>query len=249
MTWSQIGEAWQEARQALEFVTTCQDKIEDAETTLDRARALLPAYLPFLYATRRPGFDTTWHAAAAATAALDRQMKRPREGDGEAASAATREQMEQFNNELSSATEDLRSPLEQLERPFLHDAVAELIRQSEAARPAPQVAVEIEAMLSTPFPTAADRLALWRAGTALDRRIAGLPPRTDVASSHAGTDSGRVEVARGQVARRANRLAALLNLTGEDASAKNLEAGVKLSEEVGALSRVSGAEARSEPRP
>ena len=51
------------------------------------------------------------------------------------------------------------------------------------------------------------------------------------------------------MARRATRLAALLNLTGEDATAKNLEAGVKLSEEVGALSRASGAESRSDDAP
>ena len=175
VTWTQIGEAWQKARQDLDFVATCQDKIEDAETTMDRARAILPAYLPFLYATRLPGFDTTWLAAANATVALDRQMKRPLEGDGEAASAATREQMEQLNNDLTAATGEVRFPLEQLERPFLHDAVRELIRQSEAARPDPQVAVEIEAILVTPFPAAADREALWRAGTALDRRLAAFP--------------------------------------------------------------------------
>ena len=90
---------------------------------MDRARAILPAYLPFLYATRRPGFDTTWLAAATATVALDRQMKRPREGTGEASSALTREQMEQLNSDLTAATREVNLPLEQLERPFLRDAV------------------------------------------------------------------------------------------------------------------------------
>ena len=159
-------------------------------------------------------------------------MSRPRGNDGETASALTREQMEQLNNELTATIRDLRFPLEQLERPFLHDSVRELIRQSEAARPDPQVAVEIEAILVTPFPTAADRAALWSAGAALDLRLAALPPRADTPSSSPGTEDGRVDLARSQVTSRATRLAALMYLTGEEATAKNLGAGVELSKEV-----------------
>ena len=94
VTWTQIGDAWQKVREHLLFVGSCQDKIEDCEqSTMSPVRAMLPAYLPFLYATRRPGFDAPWLAAANATVALDKQMSRPRGNDGETASALTREQM------------------------------------------------------------------------------------------------------------------------------------------------------------
>ena len=38
VTWAQIGEAWQKARQDIDFVATCQDRIEDAQTTMRPCR-------------------------------------------------------------------------------------------------------------------------------------------------------------------------------------------------------------------
>ena len=42
VTWTQIGDAWQKARKDLEFVANCQDKIEDAQSTMSRGEPCCP---------------------------------------------------------------------------------------------------------------------------------------------------------------------------------------------------------------
>ena len=83
---------------------------------------------------------------------------------------------------------------------------------------------------------------------ALDRRLSELPAGT-AAGPEPSSDANRAEAVRSQAARRAKRLASLLDLVGEDAAAKNLGAAVELNDQVNALSQASGADSSSEWAP
>lgn len=237
VSWEKVREVCDQVSKDLDFVTACQDRIEEAQTTLNRTRAMLPAYLPFLHATFKPNLENNWLSAAEATVVLDRLLLEPGGNDG--SSSPAREDLEQLNNDLTAAIRNVKTSLEQLERPFQADNVSELLSQIES-RPEPQTAVEIEALLTTPFLTVSDRSALWRGLGALDRKLGELPVRGDMTTAESEADAGRADIARGQAARRAKRLAALLYLTGADAMAANLGGAVELTREVNALNRAPG---------
>ena len=237
VSWEKVREVCDQVFKDFDFVTACQDRIEEAQTTLNRTRAMLPAYLPFLHATLRPNLENYWLSAAEATVVLDRLLLEPGGNDG--SSSPAREDLEQLNNDLTAAIRNVKTSLEQLERPFQADNVSELLSQIES-RPEPQTAVEIEALLTTPFLTVSDRSALWRGLGALDRKLGELPVRGDMTTAESEADAGRADIARRQVARRAKRLAALLYLTGADAMAANLGGAVELIREVNALNRAPG---------
>ena len=82
VSWEQVREVCDQAFKDLDFVTACQDKIEEAQTTLNRTRAMLPAYLPFLHATLKPNLENNWLSAAEATVVLDRLLLEPGGNDG-----------------------------------------------------------------------------------------------------------------------------------------------------------------------
>ncbi|MGA9922416.1 MAG: carboxypeptidase-like regulatory domain-containing protein [Isosphaeraceae bacterium] len=237
VSWEKVREVCDQVSKDFDFVTACQDRIEEAQTTLNRTRAMLPAYLPFLHATLRPNLENNWLSAAEATVVLDRLLLEPGGNDG--SSSPAREDLEQLNNDLTAAIRNVKTSLEQLERPFQADNVSELLSQIES-RPEPQTAVEIEALLTTPFLTVSDRSALWRGLGALDRKLGELPVRGDMTTAESEADDGRADIAHRQVARRAKQLAALLYLTGADAMAANLGGAVELNREVNALNRAPG---------
>jgi hypothetical protein len=238
VSWDRLRQSCEAAVKDLEFVTACQDKIEDAKTTLNRMRAMLPAYLPYLNASRRPNLDNIWLSAAEATVILGRRLDKPPTSD-KTAPAPTRDELEQLNGDLTAATVTVKSSFEQLERPFQSDSVREILGQIES-KPDPQAAAEIEALLSTPFLTVEDRAALWSGARVLERRLGELPVRGDTPTADSVTDARRADIARSQIARRGKRLAALLYLTGADAIAANLSGAVELTKELNALNRAPG---------
>jgi hypothetical protein len=238
-SWSQIAELWEATRTELVFAASCQETIEDAATTLDRARALLPEYLPFLAATEKPALDQAWLSAIEAATLLQHRLVPPT-GEGSAAFAA-REQLELLSSELGAASRRLKNHLATLERPFQPDAVQALVARALAAGPGSPVGGEIEALLGTPFLRTPDRVALWKAMVALDRRLGGLSIQPNVGPDTAD-DPNRADRVRDQVARRARRLAALLDFAGEETTARNLDASVDLAGEINAISKDSASQ-------
>lgn len=234
VSWDQIRNACEPAVRELNFILGFQDKIEDAQTVLNRARACLPAYLAYLRATQRLDLDSAWQTATDAAVALDRRLQKPPVREN-AAPGLSHDELEQLSGELNEALATVRSALRQLERPFQAEAVKDLTRRMGSS-PEPRLAAEIEAMLTTPYLDVKDRAALWKAGRELERRLGELPVRDE----NPAAEPRRADAARNQVSRRAKRLEALLRLTGAEEMASNLGGAVELTNAVNALDPITG---------
>src|SRR5205085_1389975 len=94
--------------------------------------------------------------------------------------------------------------------------------RSESVPPDPNLAWQIDALLTTPFVSAQDpyqdRQALWAAQRFLDKRLGERPMRNgpDVAAA------GRGEPPRDRARRRFERMAAFLKLAGDEKNAQRL---------------------------
>ena len=143
----------------------------------------------------------------------------------------SREGLSQLGGELVDATQKLETELTALLRPFQSESLRGLVRECESRsdRPRPQLAEEIESILATPFPAAADRARLWKAAQVLDRRLGDLDFDTPGSiNDSTATKADRKEVVRELAARRVDRLAALLQLAGPAAAGDQRGASVDL---------------------
>ena len=221
----QILQAWQRVADAYAAIDNGQDSIRRARRVLDRAHAVLPAYLPYLEGTGRAGREDEWHQAAQAAHRLDRIL-----ADSAASSEAeplTRQALDQLGTDLAEVTQRLETLLSGLLRPFGADDLRTLVRKCELSRPEPETAEEAELVLATPFPAAEDRARLWKAGLVLDHRLGELDFRpSDSTSDASRTPAERGEAVRELTARRVRRLSALLQLAGPGTAAgRTLEPG------------------------
>ena len=237
VSWERIRQSCEPVIKDLMDITAFQDRIEEAQTLLNRSRATLPAYLPYLYAIRRTDLDGVWLNAAEATVTLDRRLQKPAPR-GVNSPGRSRDELEQLNGELTADMGAVKSALAQLDRPFQADSIREVLHQVESG-PEPRAAAEIEALLTTPFLKVKDRVQLWKAGRVLERKLGERPARDEKPTEDSAPEAHRVDVARGQVARRARRLESLLRLTGSDVMASDLGGSVKLNNQLNALDRAS----------
>ena len=235
---AQISQAWQRVADAYGIIDNGQRKIRHAQTILNRARAVLPAYLPYLEGTGRAGRESDWHTAAQIAHQLDLLVEES--ATSSESEPLTRERLGQLSGELADTAQKLETQLTGLLRPFQSEALRGLVRQCESDRPGPGLAEEIESILATPFPPAADRPLLWRAGLVLDRRLGELNFRTSgSASDSSATNSDRKEVVREIAARRVSRLSAMLQLACPAAAGDRPGTTADLAPELNAPSRSS----------
>jgi hypothetical protein len=210
-----ISKTWQAVRDAYGFIDNCQTRIGDGRRALNRAKAVLPAYLPYLEMAGRVGQESLWRQAAEAAHLLDLLLERPSRSSE--SDRVTRDRLEQLNGGLADATLKLDAQLNELLRPFHAEAVHSVIRQCESSRPDPGLATEVEAILATPFVPAADRARLRAAGLALDRRLSELPVRSAESTSDSSRASGdRLQAVQELVKRRVGRLSALWKLASPE---------------------------------
>ncbi len=244
-TQRQVTEAWQLTNQLYAFIDACQHRLRLAQDALDRARSTLVAYVPYLEATGRVERETLWLQAAKTAQDLDALLKVPESSSDR--SSLTSERLVQRNGELADRTQKLEFQLKELLRPFQPEAIQSIARKSQANRPDPELASDVEAILTTPFPTAQDRAKLWRTSLALDRRLGELTVRDSDPNTESAPDRDRAIVVRERVGRRFERLSALIALAGVESSPKNAAAAAGFGTEVNAATRSGhGSEAKSE---
>ena len=250
-SWSRIADAWTRARDAYGFLDSCQQRISQARAALAQARATLPAYLAYLETQDQAQNDgSLWFDAVDAARKLDALMARPAEGPDGAASR-TSDRLRELTNQLATPAQQLQDLVTRLLGPFQPAAIRDLLGRVEKGQLDPGLGLTIEALLATPFMSAQDRQSLWKTGRRLDQRIeealATKGERLETepeTTSRAGRD--RIPSVRKIAERRAQYMAALLRLGGEETTAEQLAGGVKLAQEMKELPGVGGAEAQSE---
>ncbi len=205
------------------------DAIADAQSIVERARdlrdeslAVLPAALGLVEADRTLG--PTWDAAVIASIDLDERLSvadRPTStvaddppiGDLIRIVATIRDRAEDLGRRLAPFT-GAASPA----------SVAGLIARARSTQGDGLTWRRIDTLLATPWPSAADRAALWAAGRDLERRLiepilAGEPDADDRRDSSASSSPDRplaVPEPAEEAASRAARSIALLRLAGQD---------------------------------
>ncbi len=240
-----ISKLWQDVHDKYVFIDNCQKKIRNGQIVLDRARAALPAYLPYLETAGRVGHESLWHQTVEAAHQLDLLLEKPQaSSDSEHLS---RDRLELLSGSLAGATQKLDAQLTELLRPFQPEDIRSVIRQCESTRPQPGLAEEVEAILATPFPPAADRARLWAAGLVLDRRLGELPIRDPGSSSDSARSSReRREAVRDLAIRRTRRLWALWQLASPKTTGSGLDDAVDAASESKAEGRSSGVDRASD---
>ena len=232
VSWPRITAAWDQAYKSYATVQNIQSKIRKAQIALGRSLALLRFYIPYLEATGRTDLESQWLETAKTTRTLDQLLEKPLQ-------APSADQLEQLDIRLNDVTQQLDRLLSDLDRPFRSSEILGLVKrcQSESERPDPTLALRIDGILATPFPSSQERQQLWSALRILDRRLAVLPMREAETVSDSGTEASRSDALQGRAGRRARRLAALVNLIGEERTAKRLDTHVELIREAVGLKK------------
>jgi Carboxypeptidase regulatory-like domain len=218
----QIADSWSETKALYESLASFQQKVRGAQDLLDRARAALVVYVPYLEAARRgEREDSLWLEAAKAAQELDGRLMKP--GPSSNAPSLTSDRLKQLGNELTDPVQRLGSRLKELLRPFQADALQAIALKSRVNIPDPGLASDIEAIMATPFPTAEERSKLWSISLALDKRL-GEIDRDSEPANDTGPGPDRAQLVRDVVERRMNRLSALMTLAGVKSTAKGATA-------------------------
>jgi len=220
----QIDQFWQGVKKDFEIIERAQDNIEKAQATLDRARIVLPALIPYLERINQNEIELLWRKAVEDAHDLALLLEKP---GPQAWTGKRPEELDALDSQLNS-----------LLRPFQPDALGTMIRRCGADRPEPGLAEEVEAILSTPFAPLQERAKLWGASVTLYRRLEQLAIR-DGSSADTGTPEDRWERVRSLAKRRAQRLSALLELVG-------VKPSPEFESEVNVLLRPSNREASSD---
>jgi hypothetical protein len=147
-----------------ETIRLNSNTINDAYLSLDQAIVFLPAYVPFLIAT--PRYEETWLAATQSAQRLAEVLVPPPAGSP-LSEAALSKRIDELTRKIGELQELLRI----LSQSFSKDDLQQLIKRSQRGDAGYSEWLEIDTILTTPFPTAGDRLALWKAGQELEARL------------------------------------------------------------------------------
>jgi hypothetical protein len=147
-------------------VLAIEKTILASQRALDEAMIVLPAYVPYLI--RTPRQEETWLAATQAAQHLAEILVPP-----PADAPLSKANLQRKIDELAKVSEDLQERLKILSRPFGKEEMQKLIKKSERRDAVPTDWLELDAIMSTPFPAAEDRAALWIAARDLSGRLHG----------------------------------------------------------------------------
>jgi hypothetical protein len=217
---ARLARCWEDVAQAYAAIDDLQTKIAEAQRTMVRARAVLPAYIPYETTATELGRSGPWLNAAKGAQGLDEELENS--ALDVASTPLTGERLKDLNRSLSGRTEQLTRQLDDLLGPFRTESVRRLIASCKQNVPEPRLGREVQALLSTPFLRPADRQELWKTSLELDRRLGELAPREGDSAVAVGS-SDRAAVVREIAARRKEQLLALLKMTDPKATTKGVK--------------------------
>jgi hypothetical protein len=214
------------ARRMLETVEGQYAVVQGSEGALEKANLLLDEALRWLPATasyveRRPVPGATeekqWVDAARAARQLHQALARPPDDDAR----------EVALNRVREATGRLAASLGVVKNWFRDERAKELLTQADAATATPAEYLEIEAWLTSPLPSLETRIALWKMGQRLIRRLyGGKPPARVDAERIRQLDVARART-RAKLALELLRLGGLQGITNLDALPRSTDAQIE----------------------
>jgi hypothetical protein len=215
-----LARCWEEVAEAYASIDDLQSSIGEARRTVIRARATLPAYIPFQEAS--PELDRTveWLDVAQNAQALDEALESS--GLEAESNPLAGERLKDLKGRLTTRRQRLRTQLDELLGPFRTESVKRLIARCKEVSPVPRLGREVQALLSTPFLRPSDRRELWSISLDLERRLGEVPFRDSDPPSTGGS-SDRPLAVRNLAGRRRERLAAILKIADPKATSTGLE--------------------------
>ncbi len=210
-----------EAGQEYETLVLVQDAFARGQQTLDDALVILPAYVGYL--ELRPQDEPAWLTAVQAAEELAGALAA--EGNGPAGKKEGLGELRQAAQGVLRRTEYLRQHLQDIQIPFTAAGLGPVLEAAGRPNAGAGPRIELDALLRTPFLSAADRKRAWQANRDLARRLHTETLAVDEDEDRQGQptflpgDSAQereqdVQKARDQAARRARWSATLLSLGG-----------------------------------
>lgn len=151
------------AADAYDVLLSHEQVVVRAYLVRDQAMAFLPQYLPFL--EQFPTQEKVWRMAVDETMDLQRALTPP------AGTTLTAAALRQRCELLRQKSDTIRNRLDDLRWLFEADRLAALVAQTKQPETTPATVLTIDAILTTPYLRAEDRVALWRAGRDLSRKL------------------------------------------------------------------------------
>lgn len=153
----------QQASDAYDAILDHEESFRRVYDLRDRALSFLPNYLPYL--DQNNANERAFLETARALRELDRELA-PLPAGARLSAGALRHKGEL----IRQRSEAVRTGLDGMRWPFEPERVAALIDQCQQPEATPALCLSIQAILTTPFLKAQERVALWQAGRALARR-------------------------------------------------------------------------------
>jgi hypothetical protein len=165
---AQAAAALRKANRTYELAGRASANLLSAHRTLGEARAFLRGYAPYLTsAAAVPQREADGWAEAVRLARGLGDLLQPPSGK----EPVTDSVLERLGENVRGRSDPLREFLSRQGQPFEAGALEKKIRASEPPGAGPAAAQEIDRLLHTPLPRAAQRAALWAAGRRLARHL------------------------------------------------------------------------------
>jgi hypothetical protein len=156
---------YQEAREGYDVILDYEETLRAADRTREDVYDFLPFYQPFL--ERNPANAGLFKETAKAALELDQALTPPPASAPALIDTALFERVKAIGLKADA----VRARLDDLRWPFGADRRATLIAQSKLPEVTPAGAAAVDAILSTPFLRADERVALWTAGRELGGKL------------------------------------------------------------------------------
>ncbi len=219
--------AFGRAERLYDIVLSAQDAVESARSASDAATFVLPACAAYL--EDAPQLEGPWSAAVAAARELDADL-RPGKDRGETDTSPPAADLTPRVDALRQKANALRDRLAEI-RQAIDARTAGLTHNGPRDEPEALTCSAIDALLSTPFPLAEERPALWSARHRLSRRLAGESLKLDqsaawtAAADDPDSDDESEVTLSAAASRRARRSIDLLSLGGLNVSTLDVALG------------------------
>ena len=176
---------YQEAREGYDVVLNYEETLRTAARTREDAFDFLPFYAPFL--ERHPANAALYKETATTAAELDQVLTPPAASDAALVDTALFERVKA----IGVKGDAVRARLDDLRWPFGADRRAALVAQSKLPEATPAASASIQALLTTPFLNADDRITLWTAGDELARKLHDKTRELDIDEDDRGVRTAR----------------------------------------------------------